>query len=198
MATHYPPDVALHLGPEDDGRPVSADEFASAVYAEPWRYERVDGRLVVMSPQGHDHAFVLGEWRDRLGIYRQQRRDVVYAVFTDAWLHVSPGSDRIGDIGVYLVKKPPARRSPDQPPDLMFEFVSGQTVDRRRDYVEKRKEYYLAGIQEYVIVDRFQKKVTVCTYGPEEYEECVLTVADTYTSPLLPGLEIPLAEVLPT
>ena len=44
----------LVLGPDDHGRPVSAEEFADAHYLEPWKYERVAGRLVVMPPDGKD------------------------------------------------------------------------------------------------------------------------------------------------
>ena len=47
----------MATGPDDPparpGRPrpaLSAEEFAEAVYDEPWKYERVDGRLVVMFP----------------------------------------------------------------------------------------------------------------------------------------------------
>jgi Uma2 family endonuclease len=57
MATHEPEvrDV-LALGPDDNGRLVSDDEFAAADFAEPWKYERVEGRLVVMYPNGPEHV----------------------------------------------------------------------------------------------------------------------------------------------
>ena len=115
-----------------------------------------------------------------------------------AWVRVPGGTDRIGDIGVYLVADRPTPKIPDRVPELMFEIVSPGREDRDRDYVEKRADYHRVGVREYVIIDRFEKQVTVLTYTPEGYEEHVLTPGDTYTSPLLPGLEIPLAEVLPS
>ena len=57
MATHEPTtDEELTLGRIDHGRPTTTEEFANAVYDEPWTYERVDGRLVVMSPEGTGHV----------------------------------------------------------------------------------------------------------------------------------------------
>jgi len=197
MATHEPTtETQLTLGPQDDGRFVSAEEFASAVFLEPWEYERVGGRLVVMSPEGEEHVDDSEPWRDALVLYKRLGRpDVVQKVVSNAWIRVNGGTDRIGDIGVYLVPDGPVPRIPDRVPDLMFEFVSPGRTARDRDYVEKREEYYRVGVREYVIIDRFDKKVTVLTHGPGGYEELVLTLADTYRSPLLPGLEIPMAEV---
>ena len=86
---------------------------------------------------------------------------------------------------------------PRQVPDLIFEFVSPSKTDKRRDYVEKRADYEKIGVPEYVIVDRFDRKVTVLTLGETGYQEQVLTLADVYRSPLLPGFEVRLAEVLP-
>jgi Uma2 family endonuclease len=80
----------------------------------------------------------------------------------------------------------------------MFEIVSPGRESHDRDYVEKRADYYRIGVREYVIIDRFVRRVTVLTHSPGGYEERVLTPPDTYTSPLLPGLVIPLAEVLPS
>ena len=40
----------LILGPEDAGRVVSAEEFASAEFVGAFKSERVGGRLTVMAP----------------------------------------------------------------------------------------------------------------------------------------------------
>ena len=81
-------------------------------------------------------------------------------------------------------------------PDLVFEFVSKGKKNRRRDYVEKRAQYEKHGVREYVIVDRFDKKVTVLTLIEGGYQEHVLTPTEVYRSPLLPGFEVRLAEIL--
>jgi Uma2 family endonuclease len=196
MATHEPPvESRLTLGPEDHGRPISADEFASAEYREPWEYERVGGRLVVMSPGGQQHNDGTRPWRRLLGQYWNTHLDLVEDVLPGAWVRVGGGNDRIGDIGVYLVARGEVPPVPDRVPELMFEIVSPDRKSRQRDFVEEREEYYRLGIREYVVIDRYTRRVTVFTHAAAGYEERVLTEADTYTSPLLPGLAILLAEV---
>jgi Uma2 family endonuclease len=187
----------LILGPEDIGRVVSAEEFASAEFVGSYKYERAGGRLIVMAPDGTEHIRASNPWRDRLIFYKHQHPGVVEEVVTGAWVRVEGGTDRIGDIGVYLVKDPPTFAVPDQVPDLMFEVVSPGRESRDRDYVEKRDEYHRLGVREYVIIDRFAGAVTVLTHAPEGYLGRVLERGGVYTSPLLPGLAIPLAEVLP-
>jgi Uma2 family endonuclease len=197
MATHeIRSGSRLELGPGDAGRAVSAEEFADAVFQEPWRYERVSGRLVVMAPDGEAHVETTSPWLRRLVRYWDDHPEVVFRVVPNAWIRLDDGTDRIGDLGVYLEGDPEARPIPDRVPDLMFEIVSPGRTSHDRDYVEKRAEYERMGVKEYVIVDRLTKQVTVFTLAPDGYRAEVLTTASTYTSPLLPGLAIPVAEVL--
>ncbi len=187
----------LRLGPNDEGRTLSAAEFADAEYDPPYVYERVEGRLEVMSPEGDEHVSLSEAWRDELGAYAIRRRDVVRRVASHAWVRIDADTERIGDIGVYLTHEANPLRIPDRVPDLMFEFVSPSKRDRRRDYVLKRADYLKVGIREYVIVDRFDRKVTVLSLGANGYEERVIDADGTYESPLLPGFTIALAEVWP-
>jgi|SRR5579864_142351 len=193
MATH---ETRLILGPADHGRLLSADEYASAEYRAPWKYERVTGRLVVMAPDGRDHILTTNPWRNHLIAYELSHPGVIQEVVTNAWVRVDSGTDRIGDIGVYLVQDPAVFDVPNQVPDLMFETVIPGRESEERDYVHKRAEYHQLGIREYVDVDRFSKQVTVFTHAPHGYDERILTLPDTYTTPLLPGFSIPLADVM--
>jgi Uma2 family endonuclease len=182
----------LHLGRADHGRPLTAEEFADASFEEPWKYERVGGRLVVMYPDSEAHDDTSEPWRDRLGSYRLAHPDVVDRVVSDAWVLVPEITDRIGDIAVYL---PTADGSPPPPrpgriPDLMFEVVSPSSKDRRRDYVEKKAEYHRIGVREYVVIDRFTRNVTAFTHEPDEYVEQILSGSDAYETPLLPGFRV--------
>jgi Uma2 family endonuclease len=190
--------TTLELGRADHGRSLSADEFAEAFYIEPWKYERVDGKLVVMYPDSEAHDDQTEPWLERLVLYKVARPEVVQKVVPEAWVLISGLTDRIGDIGVFLWpidgSTPPAR--PARVPELMFEVVSKSRTDRRRDYVEKRAEYHAIGVREYVIIDQFEQKVTVLTFEPAGYAEHVLTRLDAYETPLLPGLRVPISEVL--
>src|SRR5271166_323336 len=100
MATLQP---VLKLGPQDQGRSLTAEEFAEAEYTEPWKYEREQGRLIVMPPDGPVHDDSSEPIRDDLGAYRKAHPDLVEKVVSEAWVRVDGGTDRIGDIGVFLV-----------------------------------------------------------------------------------------------
>ena len=78
-------------------------------------------------------------------------------------------------------------------PDIVVEILSS---DRRRDLVRKRQVYAEAGVAEYWIFDQRADTATLLDLRDGEYvERAVLTAADTLTTPLLPGLAIPLADV---
>ncbi len=187
--------VALKLGHADAGRRLSADEFASADYQEPFTYERVKGRLVVMSPAGQEHREVSRPFRRELGGYWHAHQDLVEEVDVEGWVATSPDDDRIPDICIYLAGKASGQTVPHRVPDLIFEFVSQDRSDQERDYIDKRAEYHAIRVKEYVIVDRFKQQVLVLTWKRRDYAERVLTTGDVYTTPLLPGLTVALAEV---
>jgi Uma2 family endonuclease len=189
--------TTLRLGRADDGRSLTAEEFAEASFDEPWKYERVDGRLVVMYPDSEAHDACSDPWRDSLIFYRAAHPQIIEQVATEAWLFISDLIDRIGDIAVYLCRtdgSTPAPR-PARVPELMFEIVSPEAKDRRRDYVEKKAEYYSVGVREYVVIDRFDRKVTVFAREPGGYAESVLSGSDVYETPLLPGFRVALVDV---
>jgi Uma2 family endonuclease len=183
------------LGPDDAGRAVSAEEFAKADYQEPWRYEREGGRLVVMPPDGEAHVDTASPWLRKLCSFWDQHPEIVARVVPNAWVRVDEGTDRIGDIGVFLAGGRRSRKIPHRVPDLMLEIVSPGRTSRDRDYVNKRADYERFGVKEYVIVDRFKKQVTVHVRVRGRYQTRVLTTADTYTSRLLPGFAVVLADV---
>ena len=90
-------------------------------------------------------------------------------------------------------------RTPDPKTDvpaIVDEFVSKRHRDRVRDYEEKRREYLAASVQEYWIIDRFQRIMTVYRRPPAEPSELVVKENEVYRTPLLPGFELPLARLL--
>lgn len=185
------------LSAADEGLELSRDEYASADFTGPDRFERRAGRLVVNPPPGHDHHSTSDPIRDFLGAYRIAHPDLVEHVFGESWASVDDGTDRLPDIAVYLnTPEKRGQRIPDRVPDLVFEVVSPGWANRKRDYEEKREEYGRIGVLEYVIVDRFDQCVTVLTLGEDGYSEDILKPTDTYTTPLLPGLEIPLEPII--
>jgi Uma2 family endonuclease len=83
-------------------------------------------------------------------------------------------------------------------PDLAIEILSKGT--RRRDETLKRKLYEQFGVREYWVVDPELETVkvyrlTASSYAPAT--ELSKRSADRLTTPLLPGLEVPLSELFP-
>lgn len=185
----------LRLGPDDAGRRVSSEEFRVAEFAEGFTYERVRGRLVVMPPAGPEHRHVSRPFRRRLGGFWDTHPDIVDDVDIEGWVATSPDDERIPDICVYLAGPSSDEVVPDRVPDLVFEFVSGDRRDQERDYIHKRAEYHAVGVKEYVVVDRFKRSALVLTWQSGDYVERTLTASDEYSTPLLPGLTVPMAEV---
>ena len=78
-------------------------------------------------------------------------------------------------------------------PDIVVEILSS---DRNRDLVRKRQLYAEAGVQEYWIFDSTNDTAILLELQNGEYvQRAVLTAGDTLTTPLLPGLAIPLTDV---
>ncbi len=196
MATALrPSSTRLKIGPTDHGLAVSDEDYASADFEEPWRYELVDGRIVVVAPDSGDHDLASEPIRDYLGAYLLTHRDIVDHGISEPWVRLEPGKSRIGDIGVFLAGARSTQSRPERVPELMIEVLSPGKESLVRDTVEKKGEYYDAGVLEYVIVNYVDQQVTVLTHTPGGYESHVLTAEEVYTTPLLPGLAIPLAEV---
>ena len=74
--------------------------------------------------------------------------------------------------------------------------MSASRRDFLRDYVAKRDEYLRVGVLEYWIIDRFRRRMTVVRGGTDPVTEIVISEQETYTTPLLPGFALPLAQLL--
>jgi Uma2 family endonuclease len=182
------------LGPADAGTALTRHEYATGQYQEPFIYERVQGRLVVMSPAGPEHRFVSRPFRRQLSLYWGLHPDLVDDVDVEGWVATSDDDDRLPDICVYLAVPSSHEVVPDRVPDLVFEFVSASRSDQERDYIHKRQEYHQIGVREYVIVDRFKQQALVLRWQPTDFDEAVLSIKDIYTTPLLPGLTVAVEE----
>jgi Uma2 family endonuclease len=81
--------------------------------------------------------------------------------------------------------------------DLVMEVVSQESEDRRRDLVTKRKEYALAAIPEYWIVDALEQRITVLRLDDEEYVvHGEFKAGEEASSALLEGFMVDVTAVL--
>lgn len=136
-------------GHEDTLREMTLDEWAAMEEDEPG--ELVDGRLVEEEDVGAAHELIvsylvriLGNWLGKNG--RVLTSDTKYAV--------AEKRGRKPDVTVYLSRaKLPARRVVRAPPDIAIEIVSPTPKDRRRDRLEKLREYAAFGVRFYWLID---------------------------------------------
>lgn len=83
-------------------------------------------------------------------------------------------------------------------PDLVAEIASESS--RRMDEIVKRKLYEHFGVREYWVVDPVLETIKVYRLESDRFvrtAELSLEAGDRLTTPLLPGVEVPLDEIFP-
>ena len=176
--------------------PAEFDAIEEGQYEEGYRYELVDGVLVVNAIPLEQHAHpneILGYWLNRYAEEHPQG-SALDATMPERYVRLA-NSRRLADRVIWagLGRVPDSKVDA---PQIAVEFVSKSRRDRQRDFVDKRREYRKVGVVEYWVIDRFHRQMTVylCTPGAKR----VVTVAEneTYRTNLLPGFELPLARLL--
>jgi Uma2 family endonuclease len=187
----------LPLGPESAGILMTPEEFdAVEDYDEEYRYELIHGVLVVgpiPSPEETGPNELLGY---HLFAYQRSHAQGANLDLTLPQQYVKVrGGRRLADrlIWAGLGNMPNPRKDL---ASIAVEFVCAGRRNRRRDHVEKRRQYHEARLKEYWIIDRFQRTMTVLQYRGKRTVVKVIAESGSYESPLLPGFEVPLAELL--
>jgi len=181
--------AGIHMTPE---------EFdAIEDYDDCYRYELIDGVLVVNAIPHEAHA----EPNELLGgllyVYKttHENGQILDLTLQERYIHL-PNSRRQPDRVIWagLGRRPNPRIDV---PTIAIEFVSSGKRSWRRDYITKRDEYLAAGVVEYWVIDRFDRKMTVYR-SVEKKPPLVIEIGekDKYRTDLLPGFELPLAELL--
>jgi Uma2 family endonuclease len=75
-----------------------------------------------------------------------------------------------------------------------MEIVSQGSIEV--DYVNKRHLYARTGAQEYWIIDWQRKGIQVLTFTESPAQAMAYTAGQMITTPLIPGLEVPVDELL--
>jgi Uma2 family endonuclease len=195
MSTVAPPHIVL--GPKLAGIFLTPEEFDAIEEADrDYRYELINGRLIVTPPPLEAERGPNEELGYRLLNYRYAHPrgaalDATLPEQTVVTLTNRRRADRV--IWAGLGRQP----NPEQDlPTIVVEWVSESRRDWQRDYVEKSQEYRAIGIAEYWILDRFRRTLTVHRGTAQAPQEVVVQDGEIYRSPLLPGFELPLAQLL--
>ncbi|HWN42405.1 MAG TPA: Uma2 family endonuclease [Thermoanaerobaculia bacterium] len=161
------------------------------------RHEILEGEHFVTAAPYPKHQRVLGEIHGRFYIFlREHRIGQVYLAPTDVLLSehdvVQPDLVFISNERLAILTEKNVQGAP----DLHVEVLSEST--RRMDESVKLARYERCGVREYWVVDPARSEARIYRRSGERLrKEAELSAAagDVLRSPLLPGLEIPLAEI---
>ena len=199
------PETERGTGPESEPEPRAGMRLSAAEFMElPDTYDRRrmeldDGALYIMPrprPKHQSALLALGrhflDYRDR---FDEPPVEVYPEIILELWperpvLLLSPDLVVLRRGGSAVVTETRVTGAP----DIVVEILSS---DRNRDLVRKRRLYAEAGVLEYWIWDLEEGTVTVLELQDDgDYgTRAVLSSGDVLTTPLLPGLAIPLADV---
>jgi len=183
------------LGPSSAGLRMSFEEFESHDdFEEGYRFELIHGVLIVTPPPANSEVssnqtlgYLLQRYRDDnpLGkciddtLPEQEIKTKVCLRRADRAIWIGLGRDPIPKQDI---------------PAIVIEFVSPGKAAFYRDYEHKRDEYLEVGCQEYWVIDRFDRTMTI--FRDRKVAPEVVTEQQTFKTSLLPGFELPLKGIL--
>ena len=174
---------------------MSLDEFLGMGKTD-GRWELDDGVLYIMSSGTADHQFLIFQFSRHLADYLDGLDEPSAQFYHEMTTILSRELQRAPEPDIVIILNEHSDivgRWVEGTPDIAIEVLS---TDRSRDLVRKRRIYAEAGVLEYWPIDPRNDTVTQLELRDGEYiERTVLTVDDTLTTPLLPGLSILLANI---
>ena len=167
------------------GRPMSIEEWERLDEDEPG--ELVDDRLEEEETADNPHEVIVSLLLRILWAWAHARRGLVLS--SDTKYAVSKRRGRKPDISVLFDgdRKLPRRGANRRPPDVMIEVVSPAPRHRRRDRIEKLRDYAAFGVRWYWLVDPEARTLEVLCLGDDGHYVHALDADDGAVE--VPGCE---------
>ncbi len=153
--------VKVRIGPADNGRRMTLEEFREAEEEEGYRYELARGVLKVVQVPNDPHGQVVDNLHNSVTVYRHQHPRMIRRIGGGGefrlWVH-EKGSGRNPDLAIVFQGAPKDERG-----RRRLAWVA-EVVSKRgeeNDYVKKCEDYLIFGIREYWIIDPQRGQVTV-------------------------------------
>lgn len=188
----------IKVGPLDQGRRMSLEEFDHAEGEEGHLYELSRGVITVVDVPGTKHLAQVNEIRRQFAAYDLANAGKIAVIAGSGECKILLAdleSERHPDRAVYKT------RSPEEEPDLWASWVPEIVVEvaspgsEQRDYVEKREEYLLFGVLEYWIIDAGKREMLVLRRSRGRWAERTVRPPQVYRTRLLPGFDFDIAAV---
>ena len=159
------------------------------------RHELVQGELLVTPPPKHSHSALVSELVITLGQFvRQHNLGRVYTSETGFILAAEPPTVRVPDVSFVRRDRMPPKSQEDYihgAPDLAIEVVSPS--EPAQQLKRKLVQYFEAGCQEAWVVFPEDRETQVFRSSTSFV---VIPAEHPLTTPLLPGLQLRLSELL--
>jgi Uma2 family endonuclease len=192
--------TATIIGPADEGRRMSLDEFIDARGQGGRLYELSRGIVTMVDVPSPHHSTILDAIRMQFAAYRLSHPDIIYSTIGGGECRLLVNdleSDRHHDLAVYMTPPPESKKADEiwsrWIPEIVIEVVSPGS--RFRDYQEKPEEYLRFGVQEYWIVDVSERAMKVLRRSGGRWTERTVKPPVLHKTHLLPGLEFSIASV---
>ena len=178
------------------GMRMSLDEFLDMGKTD-GKWELDDGVLYIMPSGTRDHQFLHFQFGWHIENYLNGFDEPPAQFYQEMTTVLSRELRRAPEPDIVIVceGRPGVSdgRWVEGTPDIVVEILS---TDRNGDLVRKRQIYAEAGVPEYWLIDPRNDTVTQLELRGGEYgERAVLGAGDILTTPLLPGLSIPLGDI---
>jgi Uma2 family endonuclease len=194
--------VRLRIGPADQGRKMTLEEFWDAEEQPGYLYELARGVLEVVQVPGEPHSQVVDNLHELFSTHRRQHPGLILRIGRGSDVqYVIPEleTDRNPDLAVVFRDIPTRDVQGRRLSVLAVEVVSPGSRARKRDYEDKRADYLIVGLLEYWIVDPEEKQVTVLVRqeadGLASWEERAYRGSDVIVGELLVGFAGTVAEL---
>jgi Uma2 family endonuclease len=187
----------IRVGPQDDGKSMSLENFDEAIAQEGYLYELNKGVIEVSGIPQPEHAKQIQEIRDQLTFYRREHPGLIDMIGGggEAKMLIGPvQSERHPDLSVYFDRPPKVKDVWSRwVPGIVIEVVSERSS--KRDYQDKHDEYLIFGVSEYWIVDSLQQRLTVMTRWRGQWQSKTFKSSQKFNTPLLPGFKLDLKRI---
>lgn len=188
----------IRIGPEDDGRRMSLDDFDRAIGREGHLYELGKGVIEVSEVPSLEHGRQVQEIRNQLVAYQIANPGVVdyLATGSEAKLLIGPSeSERHADLFVYCGPAPEVAHPWSLwVPEIVIEVVSESS--RKRDYHDKPDEYLEFGVDEYWIIDAARKQMIANVRWRGQWKAQTIRPPKKYATRWLTGFSLDLKRVI--
>jgi Uma2 family endonuclease len=189
--------TAVRIGPEDQGRHMTLEEFNTADAQPGHLYELGRGVITVVHVPDRRHLAQVDAAREQLSAYRRSHPGRIFSVAHGGECKIllaGAESERHPDLAIY--KAPP---TDDEDvwatwiPEIVIEVVSPGS--EQRDYVEKREEYLQFGVLEYWVIDAGRQEMLALRRSGGRWAERIVRSGEIYQTPQLPDFEFALAPI---